>query len=60
MWHFTDLWGDEAEEVREYLKREWKEDEDVHTRDVDARRIEYLRTEADDILKVNYHEYIYF
>ena len=52
MWRFTDLWGDEAEEVREYLKREWEENEDVDTINVDITKAN-LRQEAREILRVS-------
>lgn len=50
MWHFTDLWADEAEAVREYLKEEWMEC--VHYEKVDTRKKENLRKEANQIITV--------
>ena len=52
MWRFTNLWGEEPEKVREYLKREWKDN--VSTRDVDPNNKENLRKEANQILRVSH------
>lgn len=52
MWRFNNLWGEEVEEVREYLKREWKKK--MNTKDVDPCNKECLRLEANQILRVYY------
>lgn len=51
MWNFSEKWGDEAEAVREYLKREWMKVR-YHFKEVDIREKENLREEAEQILTV--------
>ena len=56
MWRFTNLWGDEAEEVRKYLKKEWEEN--VVTIDVEITRAN-LKQEAREILRVSKLNWLY-
>ena len=52
MWPFGDDWGGIRQEVREYLKKEWKAN--VHTVPVEYPTLETTRNEARDILEVCY------